>query len=217
MKTDKFSLAGKLLFLSLLVLRLSAIEVNIKEGLPFVDVDINGEAVRIERIQDTSNKLKNSYTKTSRPAPPFSIQPFQPIKGIGTVTELDVIDFISKELSENRGLLVDARMPKWHQVGTIPGAINIPLFLYEEHALIGKTYKQEGKEKAIDIAIDIVEKGLKRILNEAKKLDRDKLIVVFCARGGMRSQTMAVILRLLGFNVKRLIGGFKAYKHAVKD
>jgi len=147
MKTHKFSLVGRLLSLSLLISTLSAVEVNIKEGLPFVDVDINGEAVRIERIQDTNNKLKNSYTKTSRPAPPFSIQPFQPIKGIETVTELDVIDFISKELSENRGLLVDARMPKWHQVGTIPGAINIPFSILStkgENPFIGQIFELFG-------------------------------------------------------------------------
>jgi len=147
MKTHKFSLVGRLLSLSLLISTLSAVEVNIKEGLPFVDVDINGEAVRIERIQDTNNKLKNSYTKTSRPAPPFSIQPFQPIKGIETVTELDVIDFISNELSENRGLLVDARMPKWHQVGTIPGAINIPFSILStkgENPFIGQIFELFG-------------------------------------------------------------------------
>lgn len=124
--THKFSLAIKLLSLSLLISSGNAVEVNIKEGLPFVDVDINGESVRIERIQDTNHKLKNSYTKTSRPAPPFTIQPFQPIKEIETITELDVIDFIAHEMSENTGLLVDARMPKWHQIGTIPGATNIP-------------------------------------------------------------------------------------------
>jgi len=124
--TRKFSLTLKLLSLSLLLSSANAVEVNIKEGLPHVDVDINGASVRIERIQDTSHKLKNSYTKTSRPAPPFSIQPFQPIKGIETVSELDVIDFISNEVSDNTGLLMDARMPKWYNVGTIPGAINIP-------------------------------------------------------------------------------------------
>ena len=125
MKTHKFSLVG-IISLSLLIGSLNAVEVNIKEGLPFVDVDINGESVRIERIQDTNNKLKNSYTKTSRPAPPFTIQPFEPIKGIETVSELDVIDFISKDVNDNTGILVDARMPKWHEVGTIPGAMNIP-------------------------------------------------------------------------------------------
>ena len=126
MKTKKLSLAGRFLSIALLISSLNAVEVNIKEGLPFVDVDINGEAVRIERIQNTKNKLKNSYTKTSRPAPPFTIQPFQPIKGIETISELDVLEFISKEVNSNTGLLIDARMPKWHQVGTIPGAINIP-------------------------------------------------------------------------------------------
>jgi len=85
---------------------LNAIEVNIKKGLPYITVDINGESVRIERIQDTSHKLKNSYTKTSRPAPPFTIQPFEPIKGIKTISELDVIDFISNEVNNNTGILI---------------------------------------------------------------------------------------------------------------
>jgi len=125
MKTHNFSLVG-ILSLSIFITSINGVEVNIKKGLPYVDVDINGESIRIERIQDTNHKLKNSYTKTSRPAPPFTIQPFQPIKGIETVSELDVINFISNEVNDNTGLLVDARMPKWHQVGTIPGAINIP-------------------------------------------------------------------------------------------
>ncbi len=29
-------------------------------------------------------------------------------------------------MSENEGLLIDARMPKWYQNSTIPGALNIP-------------------------------------------------------------------------------------------
>jgi rhodanese-related sulfurtransferase len=126
MYLKKNFLIGKLLPLSIFVTYLSGVEVNIKLGLPYVDVDINGESVRIERVQDTKHKLNNSYTKTSRPAPPFTVQPFQPIKGVETISELDVIDFISNDVSNNTGLLVDARMPKWHQTGTIPGAINIP-------------------------------------------------------------------------------------------
>jgi rhodanese-related sulfurtransferase len=125
MKTYKFSLVG-IIAISLFATSLNALEVNITKNIPYVDVDINGESVRIQRIQDTNHKLKNSYTKTSRPAPPFTIQPYQPIKGIQTVGELDVINFISNEVNNNTGILVDARMPKWHQVGTIPGAINIP-------------------------------------------------------------------------------------------
>ncbi len=103
-----------------------ASEVNIAENLPYVKVDIDGKTLKIERIKDTKHKLKNSYIKTSRPTPPFYIQPFNPIEGIKTVSELDVLKFIKNKLSKNTGLLVDARMPKWYQNGTIPGAVNIP-------------------------------------------------------------------------------------------
>ncbi len=123
---EKKSLVVGLLSLSLFTNVLNALEVNIKKDLPFVDVNVNGKTIKIQRIQDTTHKLTNSYTKTSRPTPPFGIQPFQPIKGIETVSELDVIDFIKDELSNNRGILIDARMPKWNRAGTIPGATNIP-------------------------------------------------------------------------------------------
>jgi len=122
----KQSLLGTVLALSLLISPLSAAEVNIVEGLPYVDVDVDGKPVRIQRIQDTKHKLTNSYSKTSRPAPPFSIQPFQPIKGIETVSELDVIDFLKNKVSKNKGILLDARMPKWNKAGTIPASTNIP-------------------------------------------------------------------------------------------
>ncbi len=120
------SLLKSLLVLSLFASSALAIEVNIKAGLPYVDINVDGKPFRIQRIQDTKHKLTNSYSKTSRPAPPFSIQPFQPIKGIKTVSELDVIDFLKNRVSKNQGILLDARMPKWNRAGTIPASTNIP-------------------------------------------------------------------------------------------
>ncbi len=120
------SLVAGLLSLSLFTTTLNALEVNITKNLPFVDININGKTIRIQRIQDTTHKLTNSYAKTSRPTPPFGIQPYQPIEGIQTVSELDVIDFIKNKVSKNRGILIDARMPKWNRAGTIPASTNIP-------------------------------------------------------------------------------------------
>ncbi|CAA6815325.1 MAG: Unknown protein [uncultured Sulfurovum sp.] len=122
----KKSLLVNLLTFMLLLSPLQALEVNILEGLPYVDINVDGKPVRIQRIQDTKHKVTNSYSKTSRPAPPFSIQPFQPIKGIETVSELDVIDFLKDQVAVNKGVLLDARMPKWNKAGTIPGSTNIP-------------------------------------------------------------------------------------------
>jgi rhodanese-related sulfurtransferase len=149
----KKSLVAGLLSLSLLTTALNALEVNIKENLPFVDVKINGKTVKIQRIQDTNHKLTNSYTKTSRPTPPFGIQPFQPIKGIETVSELDVIDFIKDKLPVNKGILIDARMPKWNRAGSIPGSTNIPFSVLTPSTKIsyGKIIALLGGKKEKDV------------------------------------------------------------------
>jgi tRNA 2-selenouridine synthase len=108
-------------------------------------------------------------------------------------------------------IIVDARSPREFSEKTIPNAVNIPLFLTQEYETIGKLYKHEGKEIAVAKAGVIIQDGIKRIVSESLKLDPNKNLVVFCARGGMRSQSIATILKLLGFKVKRLVGGFKSY------
>ncbi|MBD3795101.1 MAG: rhodanese-like domain-containing protein [Epsilonproteobacteria bacterium] len=100
--------------------------VNITSSMPSVELTVNGKSVKIERIQNSSNKLKNSYVKTSRPAPPFSLQPIEPIAGITTIGELEIISFLQQSVATNKGLLIDARLQKWYQMGTIPTAINLP-------------------------------------------------------------------------------------------
>ena len=103
-----------------------ALEVNLTKDLPYLDLQYEGKRVRIQRIQDTSHRLDNSFAKTSRPCPPFCIHPMQAAIGVETVGELELLDFLVKKVRTNRGLLVDARLPEWYQRGTIPGAVNIP-------------------------------------------------------------------------------------------
>ncbi len=127
----RFSLSK--IFISILILSSSslfALEVNIAEGLPYVDVEHGGKTVRIQRIQDTKHKLTNSYAKTSRPCPPFCIQPIQIAKGVKVYGELELLNFLKTEVANNKGLLIDARLPQWYKNGTIPGAINIPFTLF---------------------------------------------------------------------------------------
>jgi len=101
-------------------------KITIQQNLPYVDVDVMGQPVRVDRIQDTNHKLTNSYAKTSRPCPPFCVVPFEPIKGIDTYGEIELLNFLKNEVNDNTGILVDARLPKWYKEGTIPGAINLP-------------------------------------------------------------------------------------------
>ncbi len=154
-----------ILLVTILLFSIDAKEYKVKidENLSYVDVDVMGEPVRIERIQDTKHKLKNSYTKTSRPCPPFCIQPFEPIKGIETIGEIELLKFLQNEVSNNEGVLVDARLPKWYKEGTIPGAINLPF------SILNPKTSKEYLEKVLPI-LGAKKKGDKWDFSNAQKL-----------------------------------------------
>jgi len=103
-----------------------ALEVNIREGLPYVSTTHEGKVVEIRRIQDQNHVLTGGFSKTSRKCPPFCIQPVHVAPGVVTVGELEVLEFIEKKLNKGKGILIDARTPSWYKKGTIPGSINIP-------------------------------------------------------------------------------------------
>lgn len=101
-------------------------KVKITADLPYLDVQHDGKTVRIERIQDPEHRLTNSFSKTSRVCPPFCVNPMELMPGIKTVGELELLNFLDDQVKNNKGLLVDSRMPEWYEKGTIPGSVNIP-------------------------------------------------------------------------------------------
>lgn len=109
---------------------LLARDVNISQNISYVDVDYKNNIIRVERNQNTKNSLKGGFTKTSRNCPPFCIQPIAIAPGVQTFGELEVVDFIAKDLKQNTGVLIDARTAGWHQKGTIPGSVNIPFTVF---------------------------------------------------------------------------------------
>ena len=69
--------------------------------------------------------------------------------------------FKRKELEKFRslkGLLIDVRSPSEYYKGHMPNSINIPLFDNDERSIIGKIYKNNGKEKAIKECLIFTEK-----------------------------------------------------------
>ena len=104
--------------------------VGLTPELPYITVFHQGNEVKIKRIQDTSNRLIDDFSKTSRPCPPFCIHPMSAAPGVETIAELELIDFVKTQVKKGDGILVDARMPKFFNSETIPGAINIPFILF---------------------------------------------------------------------------------------
>ena len=102
------------------------IQVKITDKIPYVTIDDSGVKVKISRIQDVYNRLADDFTETSRPCPPHCIQKITPVEGVKTIGELELIDFMKNKVYPKKGILVDARLKKWFELETIPGAINIP-------------------------------------------------------------------------------------------
>ena len=103
-----------------------ALDVKLTDYLAYIDVNHNGEQVRIQRIQDVDHKLVDGFAKTSRKCPPFCVQPMKVAPGVTTVGEAEIFRFMDRELVSGKGLIVDARTPSWYKKGTIPGSVNIP-------------------------------------------------------------------------------------------
>jgi rhodanese-related sulfurtransferase len=122
-----------------------AAEVNITPDMASVETMQDGTPITIERIQNQNHLLTGGYTKTSRKCPPFCIQPYHVAPGVTTVGELELLDFIKEKVNKNKGLLIDARTPSWHEKGTIPGSINIPFTTFDEDA------DPQAKEDALGI------------------------------------------------------------------
>lgn len=100
--------------------------VKISPDLMQVDVPHNGAMVRIIRNQDNDNLVNSAFAKTSRPCPPFCIQPMTIAPGIETLGELELLAYIQQMANgDDRLLLVDSRTPDWVERGTIPGAVNV--------------------------------------------------------------------------------------------
>lgn len=112
--------------------------------------------------------------------------------------------------------LVDVRTPAEFEKARIPCAVNIPLFSNEERAVVGTVYKQQSKEKAIELGYKYVEPKLDFFNHEALQVSPGRKIAVHCWRGGMRSQSFARHLAEHGFTKVYVIkNGYKAFRNHV--
>ena len=107
-----------------------AVDVKLTPERDFVEVIHQGKLIKVMRIQDQDHRLEGGFAKTSRKCPPFCIQPMQVTESVRTVGQVEMFDFMEKELLDETGVIVDARTPAWFERGTIPGSINIPFTVF---------------------------------------------------------------------------------------
>lgn len=117
-------------------------------------------------------------------------------------------------LKEKNYTLIDVRTPKEFEEEAIPGAINIPLLLDEERVDVGTAYKQVSPEKAKELGVEAIAKRLPEVFREVQKHAKGRL-AFYCAKGGMRSGSMAALFSALGYTTWKLEGGYRAYRQYI--
>jgi tRNA 2-selenouridine synthase len=121
------------------------------------------------------------------------------------------------------GPILDVRSPGEYAQGHIPGAISFPLFTNEERAEVGTCYKQQGRDEAVELGFAIAGPKSAEFIACAKALMQElgdgesRLLRLHCWRGGMRSEAVAWVLRMAGFQVVTLKGGYKFFRRWVLE
>ncbi|PRP83322.1 tRNA 2-selenouridine synthase [Planoprotostelium fungivorum] len=113
-------------------------------------------------------------------------------------------------------LTFDVRSPSEFKKGHLcliqREVVSLPLLNDEERAEVGTIYKQEGRQKAILNGLKFIGGRMHEMVSQVEQLHKDspkEPVLVYCARGGMRSQSVAWLLNLYG--------GYKSYRKAVLD
>lgn len=113
--------------------------------------------------------------------------------------------------------VIDVRSPSEYFAGHIPGALNIPLFYDNERETVGKTYKKEGRIRAILEGLELTGPSMASKLTIALNVAKEGRLLVHCWRGGMRSEAMAWLFSLGDIDTEILNGGYKAYRNYILE
>jgi len=146
-------------------------------------------AINVDNFQSgnlASQNIDNSCKKTFIVSKGI-IQPLVLEKGVKTVAELEVLDFINKKSSKDPSnyILVDSRTNDWFEAGTIPSAINIP---YDELSY------DEDFELEYERAYELL--GVKILGDNNYDFSKAKTALFFC-NGAWCAQSPRAIKQLI--------------------
>jgi tRNA 2-selenouridine synthase len=108
--------------------------------------------------------------------------------------------------------VLDVRTPAEFAHGHIPGAVSFPLFENEERARIGTLYNHAGSDEAVLLGLEIIGPRLREYAEKARALAPAGKALLYCWRGGMRSNSLAWLLNTSGMKCRTLQGGYKSYR-----
>jgi len=113
--------------------------------------------------------------------------------------------------------MIDVRAPQEYTEACAPGAVCIPLLDDQQRHLVGVEYKRTGKDAAIALGARLLDEQqrARRVAHWSQFVDANPGAVIYCARGGMRSNIASGLLGLTGdksLSLPVVEGGYKALR-----
>ncbi|MDB4234324.1 tRNA 2-selenouridine(34) synthase MnmH [Alphaproteobacteria bacterium] len=119
----------------------------------------------------------------------------------------------NKNIFLNYTKIVDVRSENEFADDHIPSSVNLPVLNNKERIIIGTQYKEnsfEARKQGAALINNNISKIIKKDLFEKK----DK-VLIYCWRGGLRSLSLYLVLKQIGFDVEILEDGYKSYRRHV--
>ena len=106
--------------------------------------------------------------------------------------------------------IIDVRTPLEFDEDHIPRSVNYPVLTNKQRHEIGLKYK-ENSFLAKKEGASIISANISKIINKIK-FDKKNKTLIYCWRGGLRSLSLYLVLKQIGYDVTLLEGGYKTYR-----
>ncbi len=137
--------------------------------------------------------------------------------GIDTpMQRIATTDDLSAQALAQYDAIIDVRSPAEFAEDHLPGAINLPVLDDDERARVGTHYTQVSVFEARRMGAALTARNIATHIGTALA-DKDKSFkpLIYCWRGGMRSQSMATILAAVGWRTTLVQGGYRSWRRLV--
>ena len=125
---------------------------------------------------------------------------------------INKIEYKNKIL-DNYSVIIDVRTPLEYIEDHIPNSVNLPVLSNIQRHKIGIQYK-ENSFLAKKIGAQLISANISKIISKIKFEKKEK-VLIYCWRGGLRSLSLYLVLKQIGYDVYLLEGGYKSYRKFV--
>jgi tRNA 2-selenouridine synthase len=124
-----------------------------------------------------------------------------------------------REIILDKTSIIDVRAPVEFADGSLPGSVNLPILSDLDRHQVGTAYKQQGQAAAITLGQSLVSGAVKdtRLQSWIDFLKLHPSAVITCFRGGLRSKITQEWILQAGVSCPRLKGGYKAFRHFLRE